>query len=61
MTLATLTISQLWGLAFGAFAVWILVVGIVLDNRIAASRKRRRERQAALRSGAILTGKGGAV
>jgi hypothetical protein len=44
-----------------AIAVCILVGGIVLDIRIAASRKRR-ERQRALRSGAILTGrKGGAV
>ena len=60
MTLATLTISQLWGLAFGALAGGMLVCGIVLDIRIAASR-RRRERQAAARSGAILTGKGGAA
>ena len=59
MTLA-ITISQVWGLAFMAFAVGLLVSGIVLDIRIAASR-RRRERQAAIRSGAILTGKGGAV
>jgi hypothetical protein len=58
MTLAMLTISQLWGLAFMALAVGALVGGIVLDIRIAAGRKRR-ERQAALRSGAILTGKGG--
>ena len=83
MTLATLTISQLWGLSFMALAGGILVAGIVIDIRIAASRRhrdrhphcgkqeaagtaggvaasrRRRERQAALRSGAILTGKGG--
>ena len=59
MTLATLTISQLWGLAFGAFAVLILVAGVVLDARIKAS-KRSREGQAAIKSGAILTGKGGA-
>jgi len=59
MTLA-MTISQVWGLAFLALSGGILVCGIVLDIRIAAS-KRRRERQAALRSGRILTGKGGAV
>jgi hypothetical protein len=41
-----------------ALAGGMLVCGIVLDIRIAVSR-RRRERQAALRSGAILTGKGG--
>ena len=55
----SITLSQVWGLAFMAFAVCILVGGIVLDIRIAASRKRR-ERQAAARSGEILTGKGGA-
>jgi hypothetical protein len=54
----SITISQLWGLAFMAFAVGLLVCGIVLDIRIAASREKR-ERQAAARSGAILTGKGG--
>ena len=59
MTLATLTISQLWGLAFLALAGGMLVCGSVLDIRIAASR-RRREQQAAARSGEILTGKGGA-
>ncbi len=53
-----MTISQLWGLSFMALAVGILVCGIVLDIRIEASR-RRRERQRAIRSGAILTGKGG--
>jgi hypothetical protein len=57
MTLA-ITISQVWGLSFMALAGGMLVCGIVLDIRIAVSR-RRRERQAALRSGAILTGKGG--
>jgi hypothetical protein len=55
-----MTISQLWGLAYMALAVGLLVGGIVLDIRIAASRKRR-ERQAAARSGEILTGKGGAA
>ena len=59
MTLA-ITISQVWGLAFLALSGGILVCGIVIDARIAASR-RRRERQAALRSGAILTGKVGAA
>jgi hypothetical protein len=59
MTLATLTISQLWGISFLALAGGILVAGIVIDIRIAASR-RRRERQAAARSGEILTGKVGA-
>ena len=60
MTIA-MTISQVWGFAFMALAVGILVCGIIIDIRIAAS-KRRRERQAALRSGAILTGrKGGGV
>jgi hypothetical protein len=53
-----MTISQLWGIALMALACGILVGGIVLDIRIAASRKRR-ERQAAIKSGAILTGKGG--
>jgi len=53
------TLSTVWGIAFLALAGGILVCGIVIDIRIAAS-KRRRERQAALRSGAILTGKGGA-
>jgi hypothetical protein len=57
MTLA-ITISQVWGLAFMALAGGMLVAGIVLDIRIAVSR-RRRERQRAIRSGAILTGKGG--
>ena len=57
MTLA-ITLSQVWGLAFGALAGGMLVSGIIIDIRIAASR-RRRERQAAARSGAILTGKGG--
>ena len=57
MTLA-MTISQLWGLAFLALSGGILVAGIIIDIRIAASR-RRRERQAAARSGEILTGKGG--
>jgi hypothetical protein len=41
-----------------ALAGGMLVAGIVLDIRIAVSR-RRRERQRAIRSGAILTGKGG--
>jgi len=59
MTLA-ITFSQVWGLAFLAMSGGILVAGIVIDARITASR-RRRERQAALRSGAILTGKGGAA
>ena len=54
----SITLSQVWGLAFMAFAVFILVGGIVLDIRIAANRKKR-ERQAAIKSGAILTGKGG--
>jgi hypothetical protein len=54
------TLSTVWGIAFLALAGGILVCGIVIDIRIAAS-KRRRERQAALRSGAILTGKGGAA
>jgi len=54
------TLSTVWGIAFMALSGCILVAGIVLDIRIAASR-RRRERQAALRSGAILTGKGGAA
>jgi len=58
MTLA-MTFSQVWGLAFLALSGGILVCGIVLDIRIAASR-RRRERQAALRSGRIIT-KGGAA
>jgi hypothetical protein len=53
-----MTISQLWGLAFLALSGGILVAGIIIDIRIAASR-RRRERQAAARSGEILTGKGG--
>jgi hypothetical protein len=53
-----MTISQLWGIALMALACGILVGGIVLDIRIAANRKRR-ERQRAARSGAILTGKGG--
>ena len=55
----SITLSQVWGIALMALACGILVGGIVLDIRIAAGRKRR-ERQAALRSGAILTGKGGA-
>jgi uncharacterized membrane-anchored protein YhcB (DUF1043 family) len=54
----SITISQVWGVALMALACGILVGGIVLDIRIAANRKRR-ERQRALRSGAILTGKGG--
>ena len=54
MTLA-ITISQVWGISYMALAVGILVAGIVIDARIKASR-RRRERQAAIRSGAILTG-----
>ena len=55
-----MTISQLWGISFLALSGGILVAGIFIDIRFAASR-RRRERQAAIRSGAILTGrKGGA-
>jgi hypothetical protein len=53
-----MTISQLWGLAFMALAVGMLVSGIVLDAKIKASQKKL-ERQEAARSGAILTGKGG--
>ena len=41
MTLATLTISQLWGLSFMALAGGILVAGIVIDIRIAAMIPRR--------------------